>query len=629
MNIVSRIRFPRTPETSGLYIKCNEEVSLNFNTDKTEASFVKNGILSLNTYFNSFYEKFYAQYTELDSLYYLLKLEGNFQISLYREFADREHRELVQTASFENCQASEPVKICFPDSWRSDNVGRTYLEIICLSDRGSFTGGHIVTEQPKIREVSLGIITCTFKKEFYVKETVNLILQDEHLQNKNFNIFVVDNGQTLNKHYFNNSRVQLIFNRNVGGAGGFTRGLIQALQDDTHTHFLFMDDDIELETESIYRLFILYEYAHQEIGVSGSMLDLYKKHILYEAGAVYGQEISSSGNYRYNPFGNISLKSKLNLEKPSITNFLLVEDNPDYGAFWFFSFSKKIIEKIGLLLPLFIKGDDIEFGLRIKKHFGNVLVAFPGIAVWHEPFYAKHPVWTVYYEIRNRLITHSIQGTLGYINAVIFLTKRMFYPLFIFDYNSAELIVDAFEHYLLGPEFIKTNDPELLHSTILNRSKKHQNQTIQYNPQVNKQSLTKSTIGKFKKILAIVSLNGHLLPDVLIRDEGILHWFTPEYVDPWYKSFAMRRVYIFREVNNCLYKNEMIKSIGIGIFIRWLKLVIKGITRWSYINLEWKNTFNIFTSINFWKDYLHLNEQIDINIKSNILAQPCEHNLVE
>jgi len=40
--------------------------------------------------------------------------------------------------------------------------------------------------------------------------------------------------------------VQLIPNKNVGGSGGFARGLVEALQENTYSHFLFMDDDIEL-----------------------------------------------------------------------------------------------------------------------------------------------------------------------------------------------------------------------------------------------------------------------------------------------------------------------------------------------------------------------------------------------
>ncbi|MDF5717180.1 MAG: glycosyltransferase, partial [Rhizonema sp. NSF051] len=405
-------------------MKCSEGASLNFCEQHVEVALTKNSVLSLNTYFNSFYEKFYAKYTELSSLDYLLKLDGNFQVSLYREWSSRERKELIHTEKYENCQQLEPVKISLPASWRSEDAGRVYLEINCLSELGLFTEGLIVTEQPKIREVSLGIITCTFKKEVYVKNTVSAILKDDLLQDKKLKVFIVDNGRTLTEDDFIEPRVELISNRNVGGSGGFTRGLIQALEN-VHTHFLFMDDDIELESESIYRLFPLYEYSKHDFTVSGSMFDLYKKHILSEAGALYGQTLDIQGNPKSDPFKVICLKPKLNLENSKSTNLLLSEENPDYGGFWFFCFSRETIKEIGLPLPFFIKIDDMEFGLRMKRHLGNSIVAFPGIAVWHEPFYAKNPVWDIYYTFRNHLVTHSIHDSLKYVDVVKFITKSV------------------------------------------------------------------------------------------------------------------------------------------------------------------------------------------------------------
>ena len=616
MNVISRIQFPRTPETSGLYMKCDEDASLNFCGENAEVVLTKNGVLSLNTYFNSFYEKFYAKYTELSYLYYLLKLEGDFQVSLYREFSDRENRELIHTQRFENCQLSEPVKILLPDSWRSEEAGRVYLEITCLSERGLFTRGFIATEQPKIREVSLGIITCTFKKEAYVKNTVNYILKDDFLQDKKFKVFVIDNGRTLKQEEFDDRKVQLIPNKNVGGAGGFTRGLIQALQEDVYTHFLFMDDDIELESESIYRLFSLYEYASHDLAISGSMLDLYKKHILYEAGAVCVKRLDRWGNFRYNPFVTVALKHRLDLSEPKNTNLLLLEDNLDYGAFWFFSFSREVIEKMGLPLPFFIRGDDIEFGLRIKEQVNGVITAFPGIAVWHEPFYAKHLVWGVYYDIRNRLIAHSIRGALTYIDAVKLITKDILYKLFVFDYNSAAMVVKGFEDYIKGPLVIKSNDPEVLHSRILELSKSYKNEMTQSNSQVTYQS--PNNLGAknpnraiFKQILGLLTLNGHLLPNFLLSNDDAFCWIGSDYLDRWHKGFAKKRIVIYREGNSSACQYEMSRKSCIGILIKWVQLIIKSFTRWSSVRAEWKNAFNDFTSIEFWKDYLKLNDETE------------------
>ncbi|MDF5715358.1 MAG: glycosyltransferase, partial [Rhizonema sp. NSF051] len=298
MNIVSRIQFPQTDAASELYFKVDQS-STDFSAGDPKVVLHKGSKISFDTYFNSFYENFYTKYTILHSLYYLLKLEGEFETNVYREFYESSKKELLFSQKFQQCQLSDYVKVSLPELRQDKEAGRIYLEITCLSEQGLFTEGLVVTEQEKQRDVSLGIVTCTFKKEVYVKNTVNAILQDSLLQDKQFKVFVVDNGKTLNKGDFEIDKVKLISNRNVGGAGGFTKGLIEALQEGIYTHFLFMDDDIELDSEVIYRLFSLYEYAKQDFSVSGSMLDFYKKHMLYEAGAVYNKYFDNAGKLQY------------------------------------------------------------------------------------------------------------------------------------------------------------------------------------------------------------------------------------------------------------------------------------------------------------------------------------------
>ncbi len=611
MNVISRIQFPRTPETSNLYINCNEFASLDFHTKHTDIVLIKNGFLSLNTYFNSFYEKFYAKYTELSELYYLLMLEGDFQVYLYREQHSRENRELVHTESFKNCQPSEPVKISLPSSWRSDDAGRLYLEIICLSERGSFIKGFLATNQPKIREVSLGIITCTFRKEDFVKKTVSVILEDDVLSEKNFKVFVVDNGKTLKEDEFEHQNVQLFYNKNVGGAGGFTRGLIQALQENIYTHFLFMDDDIELESESIHRLFTLYEYANQDFAISGSMLDLYKKYELYEAGALFGKWSDSDGRIQDNPFSLLALKSNINLKKNF--NSILVEDRPDYGGFWFLSFSLKTLNETGLPMPFFIRADDVEFGLRITRYISKTIVAFPGIAVWHEPFYAKSLSWINYYDCRNYLITHSIYDSVKYLDVVKFLTKSILHKIFLFDYNSAGMILKGFEDYMKGPVLINNSDAETLHTDVLAQAKNYKNQNLQTSLSKDEQNSTFSYKNNveptFKTIMSILTLNGHLIPNFLLSGDDVLYYVTSDYSDRWTKVFGKKRVVILMEGNNNVYQYEMSHPSGIGILIRWLKLITNSYIRWSSVSSEWKRSFKHFTSNEFWSDYLQINEK--------------------
>jgi galactofuranosylgalactofuranosylrhamnosyl-N-acetylglucosaminyl-diphospho-decaprenol beta-1,5/1,6-galactofuranosyltransferase len=539
----------------------------------------------------------------------LLKLEGDFQIFLYREVYEGNQPELIFQETFKNCQLTDEIKILLPNLQDNNKQkGRIYFQLVCLSDRGLFQQGLIATEETPKSEVSLAIISCTYKKETYIKKTVDTILEDPFLLSKKIKIFVVDNGQTLNKEDFSDSRVALIPNRNLGGSAGFTRGLMEALHSNSYSHFLFMDDDIELDSEALYKLFGLYEYPKDDFAIAGGMLDLNKKTVLYEAGALYS---IASHTMKFQPFSVTPLKHELELENPGKINLLLDEENIDYGGFWFFSFSRKTAEKIGLPLPFFIKVDDMEFGLRIKKALQGKIVAFPAIAVWHEPFYLKFIVWDNYYYIRNHLITHSIHQPIKYIKTIFDSTRQIIYDLFLFEYNSVEMHIKAFEDYIQGPDWLKNNDAEKLHSYILALSKSHKTQNIQQNTQPNNQVFQKTKSSIWKKLIALFTLNGHLLPDFLLSNEEVFIWLTKGYGGQRSKALGKKRVLIYREeiANNnqgipYLFQNEIDKLAGIKLLTRWIKIAaITGI-KWRFLGQKWKSAASELISWGFWEQYL-------------------------
>ncbi len=606
MQVLGRVKLPKSVDVADLYLRCDQGAALDYQSGKQEILLSQGGTISSNSYFNSFYEQFYAKYTNLEYVYYLLKLEGDFQVTLYREVYQGQ-RELLLSKQFTGCQLAVPTKVDLPNLTEAEHPGRIYFELTCLSEHGLFKEGIIATEQAKAREVSLGIVTCTFKKEAYVKNTVDAILQDDLLQNKALKVFVVDNGRTLTAEDFTDSRVQLIANRNVGGSGGFTRGLVEALQEDSYTHFLLMDDDIELDSEAVCRLFSLYEYAKTDVAVAGSMLDLLKKNVLYEAGALYGVR---PDNTEAGPFSVTPLKHNLELQNPISLNQLLQEEDIDYGGFWFFAFSKELVQSIGLPMPYFIKIDDMEFGLRIKECCESKIVAFPSIAVWHEPFYAKYPVWDNYYHFRNSLITDAIHESLEYISAVKQTTQGVILYLLLFEYNCAEMVIKAFEDYLEGPDFIKNNDPERLHSNIVKYCKNYKSQHVEQLDLLPERYQQKSKPGVLRKIISLLTLNGHLLPNFLLSKDDAVIWQGPSYSGQRSTVFARKKVSIFREGSSCLYQNELDKRVGIILLARWFRVAISSVMKWSIISTAWRTAAKEMTSTLFWQQYLRKPEEL-------------------
>lgn len=163
MYTLGEIKLPKSADVCDLYIQCNEAASVDYQEYDKKVVLRQGGIISSSSYFNSFYEKFYTEYTSLSSIYYLLKLEGDFKISVYRE-VNGDKKEIISQENFEKCQFSEPVKILPINLLQNENAGRIYFEITCSSEQGAFKEAWIVTDEEKTKEVSLGIVICTFKK---------------------------------------------------------------------------------------------------------------------------------------------------------------------------------------------------------------------------------------------------------------------------------------------------------------------------------------------------------------------------------------------------------------------------------------------------------------------------------
>ena len=90
------------------------------------------------------------------------------------------------------------------------------------------------------KQVRIAAVVCTFKREPYVLRNLKSILQFlERPENASLKLcyWLVDNGRTLSEHEEISrlaarypETVRIIPNRNVGGAGGFTRGMIEAIK---------------------------------------------------------------------------------------------------------------------------------------------------------------------------------------------------------------------------------------------------------------------------------------------------------------------------------------------------------------------------------------------------------------
>ena len=125
----------------------------------------------------------------------------------------------------------------------------------------------------------------------------------------------------------------------------------------------------------------------------------------------------------------------------------------DFNGWFMCLIPRVVLEEVGLSLPVFIKWDDSEFGLRAKQA-GYPTVSFPGAAVWHVPWTDKNDGvdWQSYFHHRNRIIAallHSPYERGG--RMVRESLNHQVKHLASLQYSTAELRHLAMEDVLRGP----------------------------------------------------------------------------------------------------------------------------------------------------------------------------------
>ncbi|MDE5641016.1 MAG: glycosyltransferase [Bifidobacterium castoris] len=308
------------------------------------------------------------------------------------------------------------------------------------------------------RDVELAIATTTFRKEKFIERNIALVktelLGSDYDIAKHLTMHVIDNGSTLDAAALSDDHVTVTPNENVGGAGGFARGMIESLEQSTPaTHVLLMDDDVEVSPESILRTYNLLRIVNDEYAeafVSGAMLNIEDTQDQKEdtgfISTYDGSCVPAKPPLQVTKFVDVVYNECYD-EQLSVP-----EDAHRYAAWWYCVIPTAVIERNGLPLPVFVRFDDVEYGIRCNPKF----MTMNGICVWHAKFDIRYNAGVERYQtIRNQMIGQMTTGLVPD-------TKTMLHSLHHmvdlecrkFNYTDAELALQGFEDFLKGPKFI-------------------------------------------------------------------------------------------------------------------------------------------------------------------------------
>lgn len=258
------------------------------------------------------------------------------------------------------------------------------------------------------QKTSLSVAITTFNRPSYCLDQLIAISQATALRQRLDTVYCTDQGTDLVQDQDGFSTVveelgeQLTYIRqqNLGGSGGFSRGMYETVKAGKSTYTLLLDDDAISEPEAILRAVQFADYATKPVLVGGGMLHLDNRTILY----TQGERIDPLRMWMH-PSRGLGYNHDFAVEPLRDSPERHQRIDEDFNGWWMCLIPVKVLKEIGLSMPVFIKFDDIEFGLR-AKNAGYPTVCLPGVAVWHQAWHGKDNArtWEEYFTNRNRWI---------------------------------------------------------------------------------------------------------------------------------------------------------------------------------------------------------------------------------
>ncbi len=553
------------------------------------------------TYYNCFQAKRWKTYTNMQKAMLELDIEGSFCIEIYEIFknSDNVNFRLAVNKAY-NEEQRRTVCIELPDSDR-ELLG---FKLAAINDTklysGCFTGEF---EESDVRSVKISLVTTTFKKQPYIKNNIAMLKSKVLCENSDLKgsifVHVIDNERALDPESYNCEDLKIYPNPNTGGAGGFTRGMIEALAlPQKPTHVLLMDDDVMLTAESLFRTYYLLRTLkdkYSECFLSGAMFDYDIRERQYED---VGYVRKSNGEY--GPLKRAmdmrSLYEVVNNEK-----YFEQEMPYSYAGWWYCCIPAVHIERNGLPLPVFVRGDDVEFSLRNNPGF----ITLNGICIWHVGFAGKFNAAMELYQVhRNSFIIQAASGICPDVNFYKRITTQFWKEITRFAYGNAELLLDSIDDFMKGPEwFVKLNGEQSLKEHAAKNEKMIPVSQLEGYPNAGKDDPHEYVkLGKFSKLIYMITINGHLLPGFMLRRYPTVISYDWFFVPG--KNFRRKTLIAVNSNDKTAFVRHMSRKRCFALIKRYRKITKNYKKNHKRIEQEYRNKFAEMTSFEFWKEYL-------------------------
>ena len=547
----------------------------------------RSDLAQFNSFFNAFSIGKWHKSCNLDGLFISVKTKGRVEIKVFHAIPDRSWE--ILASEVVNSKNLETTKIDLSHYKKTSTKGVIYFEVKGLGS-ATFHSAQYETNAIPDPETKLAISITTFRREDEIQETIKrlkLFLKQNNF-NKRIHIFVVDNGQTAK--IISTDAVTYMKNANLGGSGGFARGLQEA-EAAGYSHCLFMDDDASFHMENVQRTYMFLALAkNKKTAVAGAMISNAQKWAMWENGAYFDRTchpLFCGADLR--EFDNV-----IEIEKGSS----LAQPKGYYGGWWFFAFAIEHIRSRPF--PFFVRGDDINFSLSNDFDISTI----NGVVSFQDDFSDKESPLTLYLDLRNHLVQHLTVPYLeiGGIECARFTLRFILRAIARSHYETAQALLLAWNDIMTGPQFFADNADMNVRRQTLGAMIKDEKWTDIKSLTPNLHYRSNPNESKFKILVLKYTLNGHLLPffkwysnrvEVKPADRSSLH-----------AAWGASRLTYFDRTGNFGYTVQHSKLRAAQLLWQTAKTALKFLIKYPTLIKQYRDDYGKMTSKSFWVNLL-------------------------
>ncbi|WP_108249852.1 glycosyltransferase [Planctomonas deserti] len=469
------------------------------------------------------------------------------------------------------------------------------------SDEGSLSvsdARFVADDEVAVRPVK--VVICTFNRAADCLATITALVDDEDAFARVGTVYVVDQGTdpVADQPGFADvearfgGRLRYIRQPNLGGAGGFTRGLFESIAvENDDADVILMDDDIVLEPDTVVRLTSTSARATRPILIGGQMLNLYHPTVLHTHAETVDLANLNAGIPVVDKWHNVDVR------KHAATGWA----SAGYNAWWCCLIPAEVVRTIGFPLPVFFQWDDIEYGLRAAGR-GFPTVTLPGAAVWHADFALKDwDDWSRYFSHRNSMIVSALHSEVP--AKQIAATQAKAYARYILSmqYGMAATLTRAIEDYLAGPE--QLHDGGAADAAVVRALRNQYPETIIRKPE---------EITREGALPPTPDLTGHGTPSkpVLVMGKRLVYRALgrsnaaatlPASANAWWNASRFSTVFITDASQNGFRVRRHDGDVSAGESKRAAQMVLRLVREGADARRRWREAVGELTSAENWR----------------------------